>query len=264
MRGGAAGLIGAAAAGLALGACHPAKIGERRNEKPLLVSSRLMCPDRQGELTRSDEAGDGRSCRYAGEDGAEVTLQLASLEGRTPQAALADIETKLKGEVPALGAKTPDSDADGAAATANAVGSKDDNGDKDGEEHTTVNLPFLHIETQGEHAKVSMPGLHVNAKGDKAEVQLNKPGGGGITIHADDNGAEVRMAGSSAKNVDATYILAAKDGGSDTERSVGYVAKGPVGGPLVIALVKAPGDRHDSHDLFRAVHQLVSRNVRRG
>lgn len=260
----AAVLVSVAAAGLALCACHPAKMGERRNERPLLVSSRLMCPERQGELTRSEEAGDGRSCRYAGEDGAEVTLQLASLDGRTPQAALADMEAKLKAETPQLAARGSESDETGAKATANAVGAKDDDGDKDGDEHTTVNLPFLHIETQGDHARVNLPGVHINANGDKAEVQVNKPGGKLVSVHADDQGAEIRMGDITAKNVDATYILARKGGDADGEHAVGYVAKGPVAGPLVVALVKSRSEDHDAHNLFRSVHKLVSRNIRRG
>lgn len=265
----AIGAIGVtAAAGLVLAACHPARIGERRNEKPLLVSSQLICPESQGELTRSNVAGDGLSCSYTDSGGTEVQLQLVALNARPPQTVLADLEAQLKAQVaipstPAAANPTTKPSRAEAAVDPDPDVDADEGHGNDRRERTRIDLPGFHVDTEGDHAQVNLPGMHINADDGKAEVQINKPGGGSMSVHADERGAEIRDGGVSTKNVDATYILATKNGGGEAERSVGYVARGPVGGPLVIARVTRDAEGGDRHDLFRSVRKLVSLNVGR-
>ena len=130
-------LLAAAAA-----ACHPARLGQGRDlkDKPVTVADRLDCPERQGELRRTDAAADGRTCRYSGPQGEEVVLSYLALGGRTPQAALEPVEAQFRILVPAAAAPEPGSaaatttDATGASAvTSSARWSSSDDG-KDGDE----------------------------------------------------------------------------------------------------------------------------------
>lgn len=271
MRAALMGVTGAAAV-LMLTACNPAKIGEHRNERPMVAATRLDCPARQGDLVRNSLAADGRSCGYAGPKGQEVTLELVALNGRAPQAVLTELETELKQAAPQAAAFSA-ADSAGAGTGADAA---DKDGDTDGDrvgdrggdgnsgDEAHINLPGLHINTDGDRAQVNLPGVHINANGDKADVQVDKPGGKLVSIHADERGAEVRTGEITAKNVNASYVLASKEAGQDGSHAVGYVARGPVSGPLVVARVRSQGETHDGDDLLRSVHRMVDRNVRKG
>lgn len=272
----------AAASVLALTACNPAKIGEHRNERPMVAAVRLDCPDRQGDLTRVSVAGDGRSCAYTGDAGEQVTLQLIALNAKPAQAVLAELEAELKqgaaspsaletanqdgssaapaaNPSPAGGDVAAATDAAGDQAKANA-GSDSDENDR---EEAHVNLPGLHINTRGDRAEINMPGVHINADGGKARVNVDRPGGRLLSINADEQGAEIRTGDITARNVNATYLLASKEGGKLGDRAVGYVARGPVTGPLVVGVVKSHGFRESHDDLLHAVRRLVRRNVQR-
>ncbi len=270
----------AAASVLALTACNPAKIGEHRNERPMVAAVRLDCPDRQGDLTRVSVAGDGRSCAYTGAAGEQVTLQLMALNAKPAQAVLAELEARLKQGAPspsaletanqdgssAAPAATPGggdvavaTDADGKQAKADAGSDSDENDREDAH----VNLPGLHINTHGDRAEINMPGVHINADGGKARVNVDRPGGRLLSINADEQGAEIHTGDITARNVNATYLLASKAGGKLGDRAVGYVARGPVTGPLVVGVVKSRGYRDNHDDLLHAVRRLVRRNVQR-
>src|SRR5215510_2520855 len=99
-------LAGVAVSALATAACtpptprHPAgHWGEMK------VISKLDCPESQGALRRQSAAADGRTCIYTDDTGAEVTLQMVSLEGVDAETALAPLETQLKTELPPRAAK---------------------------------------------------------------------------------------------------------------------------------------------------------------
>lgn len=270
----------AATSVLALAACNPAKIGEHRNERPMVAAVRLDCPGRQGDLTRVSVAGDGRSCAYTGEAGEQVTLQLMALNAKPARAVLADLEAELRQAAPSLSAldnanrdgsigspAATSSSASGDVAAANVAAGDQakadaDSDENDGEE-AHVNLPGLHINTHGDRAEINMPGVHINADGGKARVNVDRPGGRLLSINADEQGAEIRTGDITARNVNATYILASKDAGKLGDRAVGYVARGPVTGPLVVGVVKSHGDRDNADDLLHAVRRLVRRNVQR-
>lgn len=105
-------LIGGAlllAAGAA--ACHPAKLGQGRDraDRAVAVADRLECPDRSGDLRLAQAAPDGKSCRYSGRAGEEVTLAYLALDGRPAAEALAPIEAEFRTLVPGAAAPEPGS-----------------------------------------------------------------------------------------------------------------------------------------------------------
>ncbi|SFK65680.1 hypothetical protein [Caulobacter sp. UNC279MFTsu5.1] len=265
------------AALLALAACSPKvevahkdRKGPGRHE-PLRAISRLDCPDKQGELTRVSAAADGRSCAYQGSN-AEVTLRLVSLDGGDAEAALAPIEAELKTLMPAMRSSSPPPPPGHAG---------------DGAAH--VRLPGIRIDAHDKGADIKIGGLTINANDDTAEVKVAKnvtirdgdatkkvtervSGGnsnvsvktsdddeGDIDIHANDDGAQVRQR-RRGDGVRATLILAS-DKSTSGYRVVGYEARGPKGGPLAVAVVKAKGRDGSDHDIFEDMKTLVRRNV---
>jgi len=93
---------------------------------PPKARAALDCPVTQGDLTRTSASPDGKVCTYVSSEGAEVTLQLVSVQGG-PDATLRTIETNLVGlQEAALKAeeardpKAKDSDKADAKATAEA------------------------------------------------------------------------------------------------------------------------------------------------
>lgn len=268
----------AAGAGLALlCACSPKTEAPREQPKlpgqrqPLRVISKLDCPDKQGELTRINVAADGQSCDYQGAN-AEVTLRLVPLNGGDAEAALAPIEADLKTLMPAM--KTP--------APPPPPGHSDG-----GTAH--VRLPGIKIDAHDKGADIKIGGLTINANDDAAEVKVAKnvtirdgdstkkiseraSGGnsnvsvkttdedeGDIDIHANDDGAQIRQR-KRGDGVRATLILAS-DKATSGYRVVGYEARGPKGGPLAVATVKAKDRNGSDHDVFEDMKTLVRHNV---
>ena len=266
-----------AAAGLAaLAACSP-RTDVRQDHRPgrhepLRAISKLDCPDKQGELRRLSAAADGRSCVYEGRN-AEVTLRLVALNGGDAEAALAPIEADLKTLMPAMQAPAPPP----------PPGSKT-HGDT-----ARVRLPGIRIDAHDDGADIKIGGLSINANDGSAEVRVAKnvtvrdgdatrkttervSGGGSsvkvdastddegdIAIRADDDGAQIRQR-KPGDGVRATLILAS-DKAASGYRLVGYEARGPKGGPLAVAVVKAKGRDGSDHDVFDDMKTLVRRNV---
>lgn len=65
--------VAASALALTVAACGP-------SGKPG-VRAALDCPASEGDLTRTNQAADGKTCTYTSSEGAEVTLQLVSVKG---------------------------------------------------------------------------------------------------------------------------------------------------------------------------------------
>jgi hypothetical protein len=87
---------------------------------------------------------------------------------------------------------------------------------------------------------------------------VSDSGGGAVDIDAHDKGAEIRVnEGHGGTRRD--FFLAADAPGPHGYRVAGYEARGPQGGPLVVASLLAKTDDHDrvSHD----IHALVRLNV---
>jgi hypothetical protein len=268
----------AAASLIALAACSPKVEVAHRDHKPygkhepLRAISRLDCPDRQGELTRVSAAADGQACVYAGQN-AEVTLKLVALNGGDAEAAQAPIETDLKTLMPAI--KSPP--------TPPTPGGKP-RGDS-----ARISLPGIRIDAHDKGADIKIGGLTINANDDTAEVKVAKnvtvrdgqttrkvseraSGGaanvsvkssndeeGDVDIHATDDGAQIRQR-RRGDGVRATLILAS-DKAASGYRVVGYEARGPKGGPLAVAVVKAKGRDGSDHDIFEDMKTLVRHNV---
>lgn len=253
------------AALIALAACSPKVEVTRKDHKasrrhePLRAISKLDCPDRQGELTRVSAAADGQACVYAGQN-AEVTLTLVALNGGDAEAALAPIEADLKALMPAVKSPPPPS------------------GGKPRDDSARISLPGIRIDAHDKGADIKIGGLTINANDDAAEVKVAKnvtvrDGGGAanvsvkssndeegeVDIHATDEGAQIRQR-RRGDGVRATLILAS-DKAASGYRVVGYEARGPKGGPLAVAVVKAKGRDGSDHDIFEDMKILVRHNV---
>lgn len=256
-------LVGAAT----LGACdrgesHRTEHVDRKpaRREPIRVIDRLDCPGRQGELTLVSKAEDGQSCAYASNE-ATVDLRLIRLNGGDAEAALAPVESELKSVMP-----TP------------PVPIKPMNGKKGGN-RTTINLPGVKIDSSDHGADIRIGHLTINSDGSAAEVKVNKNVNirsddaqasvnvsanddreGDVSIRANDDGAEIRTRKGGNDAVRSTLILA-NDKAPKGYRLAGYEARGPKGGPLAVAVVKAKTRDTDDHDLFKDMKALVRHNV---
>ena len=260
----------AAAAGLA--ACHPARLGHGRDAQDRIthVADRLECPEHQGGLRRTDEAADGARCLYAGDDGETLVLTRLPLNGMTAQAALEPMEAQARRLAPVPVAPTP------APPPAAAAQDDDDTdapqpptpppppGGGAGGDHVHLDLPGLHIDTDDGGARVEGLNHTVVAAGDRATV-TGSWNGSNTSIVAGDGGAVMRFGQVGQHAVDLTFLSTSKAAGPQGDHMAGYVARGPVGGPLVVAQVQAR--RRQEHigiardDALRDAKRLVARNL---
>ena len=245
----------------------------------LKVVDTLQCPDTQGGLTRKGPVSpDGMICTYGGPKGAEVTLHLVKLDGMTAEQALKAFEEQLGRDLPEAADKVRAQE----SSTEHAMS---DSGSETatGSDSAHISAPGMHIDAKDDQASVRLPGLRVEADGDRASVRIagfqiraddsrdatpapatpETPAApatdqGGVTINARDDATEVRTrAGGEA--VRMTYVLTNDQASAAGWRMVGYEARGPAGGPLVVATVRAKSDRVDP--VFRDAKRLVSLNV---
>ena len=251
----------------------------------LKVVDALQCPETIGVLTRkgSAQAG-GTTCLYSGPRGAEVTLQLISLTNQTADAVLGRFENTLSADMPHTTAElraSTDADraqiaADEARAQADVAAVAADAARVEADaaaDSAHVRAPGMAVDAQGDRARVRLPGMSVDADGDKASVRI-----GGFSINADDSTESVDISSSDESvSVQAhddaaeirtrapgdatrrTYLLTDRTPADQGWRLVGYEARGPVGGPIVIATVRAK-DR-DSDGVFDSAKDLVTLNV---
>lgn len=263
---------------------------------PLKVVDALQCPQTLDVLTRKGSASaDGASCTYAGPRGSEVTLHLVKLNGASAESVLTQFESRLSGDMPSAAAKI-DSDnaralaaasradadaaradadaaradaeaaaleihADDAAGTATVRGpGMDIRADKD---NASVRLPGLRIETQGENASVRIGGLNITSndgKGTTTVTSSSSTSGPGVSVQARDNIAEVRTT-AGGESTRATYVLSDSRAAPGGWGVVGYEARGPAGGPIVVATVRARERNADG--VFEAARELVTLNTGR-
>lgn len=239
-------LAAAAVAILGLAACdHEVRIARKDrpdNATPFKTVSRLECPERQGDLKRISAAADGQTCAYAFEDKTEVTLQLTPA-GASEEAALAPLETQLRALLPPPASPGPQSA---------AVDADDDD--------AHIRLPGLSIDAEGDHAQIRVGGLHIDGQGDHANITMTGRRGGGMSIIANDDGAEIRQNRGNARGVSRSLILATERPTAGGYRLVGYEARGPKAGPLVVAVVRARGEAETDY-VFKDMKALVRRNT---
>ena len=277
----------------ALAACgegNSVRISSSRTETKedrgvLKVVEALQCPQTMGSLTRKGSASAGGTvCTYVGPKGAEVSLHLVPLDGETPAEVLKAFERRLSGDLPRAVAAIRAAEAEGRAdaakgaadtaqVTADQVAADQDAASGD---RASVHAPGVNIEANGDDATVNLPGMRIETRGDKASVRI-----GGFHIDADDSDGSARVSGSTG-NGDNVTINAQDDaaeiradaGGEATRTSwiltdsraaeagwrvVGYEARGPVGGPLVVATVRSR-DRNRER-AFEDAKDLVTLNA---
>ena len=237
----------------------------------LKVVETLQCPQTMGSLTRKGTAIDGGAvCTYAGPRGAEVSLHLVKLNGAEPGEALKAFEDRLSTAMPQAVAQLKASAAESAAAAAASAEAQPSTGDRasirapgvdiqaEGDD-ATVRLPGLRIESKGDDASVRIGGFHIDASEGEANVNIEgSEGGDSVSVQANQDAAEVRTsAGGGATR--ASWILTDNRPSEAGWRLVGYEARGPAGGPIVVATVRAR-DRARGR-VFEDAQDLVALNV---
>ncbi len=284
-------LIPALCAFAGLSACGDGvRISSTRSENNdakgvLKVVETLQCPQTMGSLTRKGSASEGGTvCTYVGPKGAEVSLHLVPLDGETPANVLKAFEQRLSGDLPrAVDALEAAADsADQAAASADRAAAAGDQAAATADQaaasadRASVRAPGVNIEANGDDATVRLPGVRIETRGDKASVRI-----GGFHIDADDSDGSARVSGSTpngddvtinARNDAAEIRASAGGGGTRTSwiltdsrtseagwRVVGYEARGPAGGPLVVATVRSR-DRNRER-AFEDAKDLVALNA---
>ena len=265
----------------------------------LKVVDALQCPQTMGSLTRKGSAqANGTVCTYVGPKGSEVSLHLVALDDETPAEALKGFEARLSGDLPAAvaqlkasaeaetaridaadaasaAADAASADADRAAARADGAAASADRAAA-GADHASVRGPGVAIDANGDDATVSIPGMRIETKGDQASVRIGGfhidandstgsarirgTGGNGesVSINAQDDAAEVRTsAGGEATRT--SWILTDNRDSPSGWRLVGYEARGPIGGPLVVATVRSRDNNRGR--AFNDAKALVALNV---
>ena len=140
---------------------------------------------------------------------------------------------------------------------------------ENGAEEATVAAPGVNIQAKGDDASVKLPGLQIETRGDSASVRIaginiqSKDGEGVRTekssVKIDSNGETTQIRTQAPGDATrASFILADDDVPAGAWRQVGFEARGPAGGPLVIATVRSKS-RHDR--VFEAAKDLVALNV---
>jgi len=256
MAGGAAGplaIVALVLAGGSLTACNP----PHPKPRPALHAiSSLDCPDSEGDLNRKSAAADGKSCVYGTDGGDQVTLRLIGLDGKDAGSVLDPIEVELRSELPTAATQPANAPAPPSPPAAPGAPDKD---------RVDIDLPGIHIHGASDgHTNVDTAGVHVEAhdadghSGDQAVVRVGGGGVGGVSVNANDHGAQIRVH-ENGPGVRATYILASETPGPHGYKAVGYEARGPAGGPIVVATIYAKSDDHD--DIQRDVRDLLRHNV---
>ncbi|MDI1326427.1 MAG: methyltransferase type 11 [Brevundimonas sp.] len=264
----------------------------------LKVVDALQCPQTMGSLTRKGSAQDGgKVCTYVGPKGTEVSLHLVALDGETPADVLKTFETRLSASLPAAVAQLQAStdaekarmqadiaraDADTAAARADTAAVSADQAavradaaaastdratvrapgvmiDANGDD-ATVRLPGMRIETRGDQASVRIGGFHIDANDTDGSARVTGSSGGGdsVTINAQNDAAEIRTSASG----EATRVSWILTDNRETEtgwRMVAFEARGPVGGPLVVATIRSRDANRGR--AFEDARDLVTLNV---
>jgi hypothetical protein len=251
----------------------------------LKVVDALQCPQTQGALTRKGSAtAGGTVCSYVGPRGTEVSLHLVALDGGSPAAALKAFEERLSGDLPhavaGLEQAAAEAERDAARAEAQAgeaaarAEAAADAAASSGErasvrapgvaidaagDDATVRLPGLQIETRGDQASVRIGGFHIDADDGSGSVDIQGgEDGDNVSIRARNDSAEIR-ASAAGEATRASWILTDNRPSAEGWRLVGYEARGPVGGPIVVATVRSR-DRERGR-AFEDAKDLVTLNV---
>ena len=258
----------------------------------LKVIDALQCPESLGSLTRKGSAqADGTVCTYTGPRGAEVELHLVTVGDDGADPILKQFESRLLASMPRTAADISRSTADSARADANAARADAQAARADAEaagadaraaadanpDSAHISAPGMKVDAEGDRASVHMPGIHVEADGDNADVRI-----GGLTIRANDGDASVNGHLTTGDSADAvsikardaaaevrtrapgeavrqTYLLTDNRPSDAGWRSVGYEARGPRTGPIIVATIRSRERNADA--VFDDAKELVALNV---
>jgi len=244
----------------------------------LKVVEALQCPETQGVLTRKGSAQPGgKVCTYTGPKGAEVSLHLVDLRGDPSSQVLRSFEHQLAQDLPhtladirarqaqdaandaevrAADTKRAAADAERAVADADRAAAEVQ---AQADDTAQVRLPGVMIDAHGDKARVRIGGLNINADDTGGTVNVRSDDES-VDINATDSGAEVRTRGA-GDATRTTWILTDNGSSNPGWRMVGYEARGPAGGPIVIATVRTKEREQDA--VFDAAKALVTLNVGR-
>tara|TARA_R110000787_G_scaffold52506_3_gene123574 strand:- start:287 stop:1132 length:846 start_codon:yes stop_codon:yes gene_type:complete len=248
----------------------------------LRVVDALQCPQTQGSLTRKGSAhAGGTVCTYVGAKGAEVSLHLVRLDDTSVDAVLQAFQTRLSREMPltvarlraaeeTAAAESTRADADAARADIAAA-----RADAAAGEPTTVQMPGIHIRTQGDDADVKLPGINIESHGDRSRVRIgginiqSNDGSGQVSIHSGDDRVSIQSHADSTEvrtstggdSTRVTWVLNDPEASESGWRLVGYEARGPQAGPVVIATVRSRDSERGR--VFADARDLVALNVGR-
>ena len=256
--------------------------GEDGPHGVLKVVDALQCPQTQGSLTRKGSAhAGGTVCTYVGAKGAEVSLHLVRLDDTSVDAVLQAFQTRLSREMPltvarlraaeeTAAAESTRADADAARADIAAA-----RADAAAGESTTVQMPGIHIRTQGDDADVKLPGINIESHGDRSRVRIgginiqSNDGSGQVSIHSGDDRVSIQSHADSTEvrtstggdSTRVTWVLNDPEASESGWRLVGYEARGPQAGPVVIATVRSRDSERGR--VFADARDLVALNVGR-
>ena len=125
-------------------------------------------------------------------------------------------------------------------------------------------VELVHVRTDGDRSDVRLFGIfHIvghdhPAVVDKDHVRQH------TVVHAGLGGAEVVADEIGRNNASLVYVLAGANRRASGYRAVGYVAKGPVTGPLVVAEFRSPVNTHRDNDGGHDdIDRLIDRNLDR-
>tara|TARA_R110002167_G_C12593000_1_gene644397 strand:+ start:212 stop:1084 length:873 start_codon:yes stop_codon:yes gene_type:complete len=260
---------------------HTAEDGPRG---VLKVVDALQCPQTIGGLTRKGSAhAGGTVCTYTGAKGAEVSLHLVQLDDGSVDAVLRRFEAQLSADMPLTTARLRASEAQAAAevARADADAARADaeaaraDADALAADSASVDMPGVHIESHGDNADVNLPGINIESHGDRSSVRI-----GGINIQSNDGSGQVNIrsgddrvsiqshaestevrTSTGGESTRITWVLTDPEASESGWRLVGYEARGPQGGPLIIATVRSRDNERGR--VFADARDLVTLNVGR-
>lgn len=232
------------------------------------VAAKLAQGRAEAQAQAAEDAADS-----AQEAKADLARERAEMEAERYEA-LAD-KARATADGDAAEARAAQARADALEARLKAPPGKGPSRTGDGE-RVNVRLPGLRVKSEGDKADVRLPGISVKADGDTADVRVgpitikadDRNGSSNVNIDADDTEMSVRSQDDAAEirarrkgaGVRASFILADDDAAPGGWRMVGYEARGPETGPLVIAVVRSK-ERHDEDDVFDDAKALVRRNA---
>ncbi len=126
-----------------------------------------------------------------------------------------------------------------------------------GEEEVDIDVPGVRIQAGDTGARIRVAGATIDADDDGAEVRVQR----NVTVDGKKIASESRRGRHDDNGVYSRFILASDKAAPSGWSVVGYEARGPKGGPLVVATLKAKRGHDSDDDSFSDANALVRHNV---